>query len=216
MPWLTEEHVKEQADVMASKLESHGYEYVNIDAGWATSFDEYGRPVPNSETFPSGMKSLGDYLHAKDLKFGLYLAVGLDPAAYNDGKNPIYNAPGCTTADIVYPDLRKTNGWDYAYKMDFDDPCSQKYIDSLADQLAGWGVGLPEGRRCGPGLVAGRREPRQHLRREGVAHGAATDGPPDPVHLVVVAEPHPGRRVEGQLQRMRGSTRTSSATATRW
>ncbi|MFD4525792.1 fibronectin type III domain-containing protein [Streptomyces sp. NPDC058470] len=155
VPWLTEDHVKEQADVMASKLKSHGYEYVNIDAGWATSFDEYGRPIPNPDTFPSGMKSLGDYLHAKDLKFGLYLAVGLDPAAYNDGKNRIHNAPGCTTADIVYPDLRKTNGWDYAYKMDFGDPCSQKYIDSLADQLAGWGADFLKVDGVGPGSWQG-------------------------------------------------------------
>ena len=33
--FLTEQHVLQQADVMAATLKSHGYTYVNIDAGWA-------------------------------------------------------------------------------------------------------------------------------------------------------------------------------------
>jgi hypothetical protein len=65
--WLTEAHVKQQADVVASKLRSHGYEYINVDAGWVNGFDEYARPKPNTTTFPHGMKSLGDYLHHKGL-----------------------------------------------------------------------------------------------------------------------------------------------------
>ena len=153
--WLTEAHVKQQADVVASKLKSHGYEYINVDAGWASGFDQYARPTANPTTFPHGMKSLGDYLHHKGLKFGLYLAVGLDPVAYGDGKTPIHNAPGCTTSDIVYPDLRKTNGWNSAYRMDFTNPCAQKYIDSLADRLAGWGVDLLKVDGVGPGSWQG-------------------------------------------------------------
>ncbi|MFD4560195.1 fibronectin type III domain-containing protein [Streptomyces sp. NPDC058469] len=153
--WLTEAHVKQQADVVASKLKSHGYEYINVDAGWSSGFDGYARPTANPTTFPHGMKSLGDYLHHKGLKFGLYLAVGLDPAAYGDGKTAIHGAPGCTTSDIVYPDLRKTNGWNSAYKMDFTNPCAQKYIDSVADQLAGWGVDFLKVDGVGPGSWQG-------------------------------------------------------------
>ncbi|WP_443075124.1 fibronectin type III domain-containing protein [Streptomyces sp. NBC_01483] len=153
--WLTEAHVKQQADVVALKLKSHGYEYINVDAGWSNGFDQYARPTSNPTTFPHGMKSLGDYLHAKGLKFGLYLAVGLDPAAYGDGKTAIHGAPGCTTSDIVYPDLRKTNGWNSAYKMDFANPCAQKYIDSVADQLAGWGVDFLKVDGVGPGSGQG-------------------------------------------------------------
>jgi hypothetical protein len=153
--WLTEAHIKEQADVVASTLKSHGYTYINIDAGWSNSFDQYGRPLPNGATFPDGMKSVADYVHAKGLKLGLYLAVGLDPAAYGDGSTPIFDAPGCTTADLVYPDLRKTNGWTYAYQMDFGNPCSQKYIDSIADELAGWGVDFLKVDGVGPGSGQG-------------------------------------------------------------
>ncbi len=140
--WFNEQHVLEQADVMADKLASHGYQYINLDSGWHSYdvTDAYGRPVANTTTFPDGMKYIGDYLHAKGLKFGLYYGVGLHPEAYNKGNNPIYGAPGCYTRDIVYPDLRKTNGWTNAYKMDFSNPCSQAYLNSIGELFASWGV----------------------------------------------------------------------------
>ncbi|USX55180.1 fibronectin type III domain-containing protein [Lentzea sp. HUAS12] len=153
--WLNEKNVLAQADVLAARFKKHGYDHVNVDAGWLGSFDEYGRPVVDAKKFPRGFKWLGEYVHGKGLKFGSYLAVGLDLKAYNDGKTPIYNAPGCTTKDIVYPDLRKTNGWDMAYKMDFDNPCSQKYIDSIAQVLAGWGVDFLKLDGVGPGSFRG-------------------------------------------------------------
>ncbi|MFJ4408345.1 fibronectin type III domain-containing protein [Streptomyces sp. NPDC088910] len=156
MSWLTEAHVKQQADVVAKKLKSHGYEYINIDSGWVGGFDHYGRPMPNATTFPDGLKGLADYVHAKGLKFGAYLAVGLYFDAYNDGKSPIYGAPGCTTKDIVYPDLRKTSGWDnVSYQMDFSSPCAAKYIDSVAAELAGWGVDFLKVDGVGPGSNQG-------------------------------------------------------------
>ncbi|MFJ8961684.1 alpha-galactosidase D [Lentzea sp. NPDC102401] len=153
--WLNEKNVLAQADVLAAKFKKAGYDHVNVDAGWLGSFDEYGRPVVDAKKFPRGFKWLGDYIHGKGMKFGSYLAVGLDLKAYNDGKTPIYNAPGCTTKDIVYPDLRKTNGWDMAYKMDFANPCSQKYIDSIAQVLAGWGVDFLKLDGVGPGSFRG-------------------------------------------------------------
>ncbi|MGW6441992.1 alpha-galactosidase D [Lentzea sp. NPDC055074] len=153
--WLNEKNVLAQADVLAARFKKAGYDHVNVDAGWLGSFDEYGRPVVDAKKFPRGFKWLGEYIHGKGLKFGSYLAVGLDPKAYNDGKTPIHNAPGCTTKDVVYPDLRKTNGWDSSYKMDFANPCSQKYIDSLAQTLAGWGVDFLKLDGVGPGSFRG-------------------------------------------------------------
>lgn len=153
--WLNEKNVLQQADVLAARFKKHGYNHINVDAGWLGSFDEYGRPVADAKKFPRGMKWLGDYVHGKGLKYGSYLAVGLDLKAYNDGKTPIYNAPGCTTKDIVYPDLRKTNGWEMAYKMNFDNPCSQKYIDSLAQVIAGYGVDFLKLDGVGPGSFKG-------------------------------------------------------------
>ncbi|WP_329129181.1 hypothetical protein OG552_02515 [Streptomyces sp. NBC_01476] len=154
--YLTQAHILQQADVLSKKLKGHGYDYVNVDAGWVGGFDSYGRPVPNKATFPDGFTYLGDQLHRKGLKFGAYLAVGLYFDAYNDGKTPIYGAPGCTTKDIVYPDLRKTSGWDnVSYQMNWSSPCSQKYIDSVADELAGWGVDFLKVDGVGPGSNQG-------------------------------------------------------------
>jgi chitodextrinase len=153
--WLTEEHVLQQADVMAAKLKSHGYEYVNVDAGWLGGFDDFARPVVDTKKFPDGMKHVADYVHAKGLKLGSYLAVGLDLNAYRDGTAPIFGAPACHTKDLVYPDLRKTNGWDTSYKIDYSSPCAQAYADSIANELAGWGVDFLKMDGVGPGSFKG-------------------------------------------------------------
>jgi hypothetical protein len=155
--YLTEAHVLQQADALASKLESHGYDYVNIDAGWwmdwnwNPGYDKYARQTPNPARFPDGIAYVANYVHKKGLKLGIYLPVGLEKQAYNNGDSPIYGAPGCTTKDIVYPDLRTTNGWDSSYKLDFDNPCAQKYVNSMANELASWGVDFLKFDGVGPG-----------------------------------------------------------------
>ncbi|MEU1417918.1 fibronectin type III domain-containing protein [Streptomyces sp. NPDC005731] len=159
--WLTESHVLAQAGVLASKLKSHGYNHVNLDAGWNVGngtnvSDGYARPTADPKRFPHGMKYIGDQLHKKGLKFGLYLAVGLYQDYYNNGHTPIYGAPGCTTKDIVYPDLRKTSGWDdVSYQLNFASPCTTKYIQSVADELADWGVDFLKIDGVGPGSNQG-------------------------------------------------------------
>ena len=35
-----------------------------------------GRIIPFADKFPSGMKALGDYIHSKGLKFGVYSDTG--------------------------------------------------------------------------------------------------------------------------------------------
>jgi hypothetical protein len=155
--YLTEANVLKQTDALAAKLKPYGYDYVNIDAGWwrddswNPEYDPYGRQAADPTRFPHGMKAVADHIHAKGLKAGIYLPVGLEKQAYGGGKVPIWNAPGCTTADIVYPDLRTTNGWDSSYKLDFANPCAQKYIDSQAELLAGWGYDFLKLDGVGPG-----------------------------------------------------------------
>jgi hypothetical protein len=155
--YLTEANVLKQTDALAANLSAYGYDYVNIDAGWwrdnnwTPGYDQYARQAPDPVRFPSGMKSVADHIHAKGLKAGIYLPVGLEKEAYGGGTVPIWNAPGCTTADIVYPDLRTTNGWDSSYKLNFADPCAQKYIDSQAQMLAGWGYDFLKLDGVGPG-----------------------------------------------------------------
>ncbi|MGC5307652.1 alpha-galactosidase D [Micromonospora zamorensis] len=155
--YLTEANVLKQADALATRLKPYGYEYVNIDAGWwrnndwVPRFDQYARQTPDPVRFPRGMRAVAEHIHGKGLKAGIYLPVGLEKEAYANGAAPIWNAPDCTTADIVYPDLRTTNGWDSAYKLNFDNPCAQKYIDSQAQLFADWGYDFLKLDGVGPG-----------------------------------------------------------------
>lgn len=58
-------------------LRDAGYRYVNIDDCWANwQRDKDGRLVANPKRFPSGIKALADYIHARGLKFGLYSSAG--------------------------------------------------------------------------------------------------------------------------------------------
>jgi alpha-galactosidase len=84
MGWSTWNHfehdisdalVRAQADALvASGMRDAGYVYVNIDGGWQGFRDAAGVLHANS-SFPD-MKALGDYIHSKGLKFGLYSGPG--------------------------------------------------------------------------------------------------------------------------------------------
>ncbi|KAI8618032.1 glycoside hydrolase superfamily [Chytriomyces sp. MP71] len=74
---VNEELIKQAADYLVdSGLHRLGYEYVNVDDCWQATRDSNGRIHENPLTFPSGMQSLADYVHAKGLKFGLYSSAG--------------------------------------------------------------------------------------------------------------------------------------------
>ena len=142
---------------MAKTLKTHGYTYINIDAGWwrkwdwTPEYDQYGRPAVDAARFPDGIAT-GDREDPQlGLKVGIYMPVGLEKGAYDNGDFPIYGAPGCSTHDVVYPDLRTTNGWDSSYKIDFSNPCSQYYLDSIAHEFADWGIDFLKLDGVGPG-----------------------------------------------------------------
>lgn len=75
---INEQLIKETADAMvASGLLAAGYEYLILDDGWsAMQRNEEGKLYGDPEKFPSGMKALGDYIHSKGLKFGIYNCAG--------------------------------------------------------------------------------------------------------------------------------------------
>jgi alpha-galactosidase len=74
---VSEDLIKGMADAMvASGMKDAGYEYVVIDDCWQVSRDDNGNIVPDVKRFPSGMKALGDYIHSKGLKFGIYSDTG--------------------------------------------------------------------------------------------------------------------------------------------
>src|SRR5476651_437356 len=71
---ISEKLVKDIADVMVSSgMKDAGYTYIVLDDGWmAKERDANGNLVADPVKFPSGMRALADYIHAKGLKFGLY------------------------------------------------------------------------------------------------------------------------------------------------
>ncbi|MGW7682795.1 fibronectin type III domain-containing protein [Kribbella sp. NPDC054772] len=166
--FISEKNILTQANALATKLKPYGYEYINVDAGWQDGGDEYGRPVANAKRFPRGMKAVGDDIHKLGLKFGIYTVVGLGTDVYRDGNTPIFDAPGCFTRDIVYPDLRKTNGWDAAYKINYASPCAQKYADSIAKLFASWGVDFIKMDGVGPGSWKGAPDDPNHNNTEDI------------------------------------------------
>lgn len=58
-------------------LDKLGYQYINLDDCWqASTRTDEGKLQPDPIRFPSGMKALGDYIHSKGLKFGIYSSAG--------------------------------------------------------------------------------------------------------------------------------------------
>jgi hypothetical protein len=137
--WISAAQIKAQSDAMHTTLQSHGYNSINIDAAWNGGMDGYGRPIPSTTLYPNGFQEVIDYVHNNGQKIGIYGIPGLSPQAYNDDL-PIYGAPGCTMQDIAVLPLTTADYWGIGYKIDFSNPCAQKYINSIADLYAEWGI----------------------------------------------------------------------------
>jgi len=107
---ISEKLVKDIADVMVSSgMKDAGYTYIVLDDGWmAKERDANGNLVADPVKFPSGMRALADYIHAKGLKFGLYNCAGTQTCA---------GYPG--TRGYEYQDARLYASFDIDY-LKFD------------------------------------------------------------------------------------------------
>ncbi len=70
--------IKETAEAMIKNgMRDAGYVYIVLDDTWsAMERDKDGNLQAHPDKFPSGMKALGDWLHAKGFKFGIYGCAG--------------------------------------------------------------------------------------------------------------------------------------------
>jgi alpha-galactosidase len=99
-PHIDEVKIKGIADAMvASGMKDAGYQYVVVDDHWqkgreishirnsvgVAGRDENGVLLVDLEKFPGGMKALGDYIHSKGLKFGIYTAPGISSCGGRTG-----------------------------------------------------------------------------------------------------------------------------------
>jgi len=74
---VSEDLIKQAADAMVSSgMRDAGYRYVVIDDCWQVDRDASGNIIADAQHFPSGIKALADYVHAKGLKFGIYSDAG--------------------------------------------------------------------------------------------------------------------------------------------
>ncbi|MGV8096851.1 MAG: glycoside hydrolase family 27 protein [Mangrovibacterium sp.] len=83
---VSEKLIREVADAMIeSGMQDVGYEYIIIDDCWQIGRDSLGNIIADPERFPSGIKSLADYIHSKGLKFGIYSCAGSKTCAGRPG-----------------------------------------------------------------------------------------------------------------------------------
>jgi len=82
MGWMTwnyfadniyEKDILEMADAMVSSgMVKVGYDHIFIDDGWQGGRDNKNNIIPDPKKFPSGIKTLADYVHSKGIKLGIY------------------------------------------------------------------------------------------------------------------------------------------------
>jgi len=70
---INENIIHEVADAMVNNgMVKAGYDHIMIDDGWQGGRDNKNNIIPDPKKFPSGIKALADYVHAKGLKLGIY------------------------------------------------------------------------------------------------------------------------------------------------
>jgi len=129
---IDEVKIRAAADAMVSSgMRAAGYEYVVVDDCWqATTRDGAGKLRSDPVRFPSGMKALGDYIHGKALKFGIYQAPREETCAQ------YFNAVGGATGALGHEqqDANTFASWGVDFlKYDWCSPWG-----TLNDQVAGF------------------------------------------------------------------------------
>jgi hypothetical protein len=142
--FLTQANIAAQSGALhASGLQSHGFTYINIDSGWMGSFDGYGRPIPNTTTFPD-ITALVAHIHGNGQKAGIYWIPGVEQPAV-DANYPILGTPYHIQDILVVPHV-PGNAFSagqnppYHNKIDFSKPGAQEYMNSVVNLFASWGI----------------------------------------------------------------------------
>jgi len=116
---IDEKLIRETADAMVKLgLKEAGYQYINIDDCWHGARDANGEMHPDPQRFPSGMKALADYVHARGLKLGIYSDVGDTTCGHRPGSR-----------GHEYQDARTYAAWGIDYiKVDW---CDSKGLNAV-------------------------------------------------------------------------------------
>ena len=129
MSWLyytdaiSETIIKGVADEMASGgFRDAGYEYVAVDDAWSSGRDPVTHELlADPVKFPSGIKALADYVHARGLLLGMYGDVG----SLTCGGYAGFDMDGNLTSQQYVADMQTFAKWGVdALKVDgcYEDP----------------------------------------------------------------------------------------------
>ncbi|EOY00670.1 Melibiase family protein [Theobroma cacao] len=115
---ISEEEFLQSAEIISSRLKPHGYEYVVVDYLWYRRkvegaytdslgfdvIDEWGRPIPDPERWPSskggkGFLEVAKKVHSMGLKFGIHVMRGISLQAFNANTPILDTAKGSAYED---------------------------------------------------------------------------------------------------------------------
>ncbi|MGH3165185.1 MAG: alpha-galactosidase D, partial [Trebonia sp.] len=130
--------VEQQALLLHQKLQSSGYDYVNIDSDCDNYINGDGYKIYNPTTFPQGLEPVSRYVHGLGLKLGVYLYPGIPIPAVQQN-TPIPGTP-YHAQDIIDNTSTYGNTFQDTYQIDYSKPGAQQFIDGWADWLAAQGV----------------------------------------------------------------------------
>ncbi|MCX5126765.1 ricin-type beta-trefoil lectin domain protein [Streptomyces sp. NBC_00347] len=104
---INEDLFKTVADnLVSSGLAAKGYTTVTVDDCWMKGRDANGELLADPVTFPSGMKAIGDYFHARGLKYGIYQDAGSWTCTGQTGSGAT-----STRGDYFYQDAATFASW---------------------------------------------------------------------------------------------------------
>ncbi len=87
---INEQIIRSQAEAMIQlHLNQYGYQFINIDDGFFGGRSSNGTLLHHPTRFPSGMKSLAQFIHGKGLKAGIYTDAGINTCASYYDKDSI-------------------------------------------------------------------------------------------------------------------------------
>ena len=144
-----EKLIKEMVDALISSgMKKAGYLYVGPDEGICFYRNANGELSTNLDRYPSGLRGLGDYIHARGLKYALYTDAGTRTCskAMPGTKDHEFEDVASFAewrADYVKIDWSNTEGQDpaktYAKLRDAQQAAGRPIVYSLCS----WGVGEP-------------------------------------------------------------------------
>lgn len=153
---VTEDELLGNAEFMRDRLKQYGYQYVVCDIQWYEPLakgnvynnfadlcmDEYSRPIPAVNRFPSsangaGFKPIADKIHSMGLKFGIHIMRGIPRQAVHRNTR-IY---GTTARARDIASQFSLCPWNTdMYGVDTEKRGAEEYYDSLFKLYASWGV----------------------------------------------------------------------------